>query len=184
MSYSVYSGRRRRRATLVTLLCLAAIALAPSLGAGLKYWVMNIHFDRTVEGKLKQAADANTIKLARQKRSEAVEGIESGGKTSGRSHILYYTPAADVGFWYENLSDALAELKRFPEEADSLTTSNQLMKLRETILDESGSGAPTVTVPNNIVTYPHQVWWAIVPLLCIGWIVIVVVTAFYLWEWD
>lgn len=86
------------------------------------------------------------------------------GCTQGTSHILWYTPDCDVGFWQDNIQSAKTELDTFPTDAEPLVVSNQLMKLRETLLDDASEGV-SVTLPPNIVVFPNQMGWFL------GWIV-------------
>jgi hypothetical protein len=116
----------------------------------------SIQFDRNCSGYLKRAADANTIELAKQELRKAVDYIESENLTSGSSHFLFSTPSTDLEFWYLNLKASLEELEATPDDVDRLVASNQLLKLRETLLDQGEKGA-RVTKPRNIKIYPNQV---------------------------
>ena len=69
---------------------------------------------------------------------------------------MYSMPECELDFWYENLKAALIELESTPADADRLTVSNQLIKLRETIVDQHEKGA-RVTVPPNAHVFPDQV---------------------------
>jgi len=160
------SYSRRRTANTGSRVILGLLLVIPLVllgGAGI---VKGIGFTQDVGGRLKRAADANSIELAVTELQAALKGMEARGCTTGRSHVLWYTPACDVGFWYDNIETALAELVSFPKDADALTTSNQLMKLRETLLDDGSKGV-VVTVPPNIVVFPNQGMWFVG-----GWIVI------------
>jgi hypothetical protein len=135
-------------------------SVVPLLLLTLYYFVfIVIPFKQNVTGKLKQVADANTIALAEKKLGEVVNYLEENKLVEGKSHIVYFTPDCDVTFWYDNLKQSYLELQKFPEDADSLTTSNQLMKLRETILDEGER--LQVTTPSNIRIFPNQKTWAL-----------------------
>ncbi|MEM9411286.1 MAG: hypothetical protein AAGA30_09250, partial [Planctomycetota bacterium] len=70
----------------------------------------------------------------------------------------------DLGFWYQNLSAAHQELIDFPKDADHLTRSNQLMKLRETLVDQREKG-PRVTLPPNIIYYPNQLTYRMLTII-------------------
>lgn len=106
--------------------------------------------------RLKRAADANSIALATQELTAALKGIESRGLTAGYTSILWRTPDEDLGFWYENLRGALADLKSTPETVAALERSNVLMKLRETLLDGT-----MVTRPDGVSVYPHNIAYAL-----------------------
>ena len=105
---------------------------------GVSCWVIGIGFEQDVSGHLKRAADSNTIALAQEELHTAITYMEENDMTSGSSHIFYKTPECDINFWYKNLRSAYDELNEFPADADHLTISNQLMKLRETLLDDGG----------------------------------------------
>jgi len=146
-----------------------------------------ISFEQDIKGHLKRAADANTLELAKQELGAALKGIHDWklctkgdprfhGEDRGHdcyTNIFYRTPEDDVLFWRQNLEAAMVDLKSVPKEADHLTVSNRLMKLRETILD-SGGDSPSVTYPPGTHVYPSNVWLFWVALLgtisfCFGW---------------
>jgi hypothetical protein len=130
--------------------------------------VLSIQYDRAIGGHLKLAADANNTALAQRKITLATEGMEAWGlcNEGGKdcfSSVIYRTPDEDVGFWRENIQNTLADLENMSDEerADNLIESNQLMKVRETLLDNSSSG-DKVTSPEGISRYPNNVgfaWW-------------------------
>jgi len=147
------------------------VLCVPLLAMVVTRFVMEIGFDQDVGGRLKRAADANSIEMAKTELTAALEGMNRRGCTTGRSHVLWYTPDCDVTFWHNNVKSALDELRAFPTDADPLTVSNQLMKLRETLLDDDSEGVE-VTLPPNIVVYPSQVAW------CMGfWVTGIMATA-------
>lgn len=128
--------------------------------------VADINFSRNCEGYLKRAGDANTVALAEDQLTIALEYIEKRELTSGNSSLLWQVPRNDLGFWYQNLNSSLEELRGVPAEATQLERSNVLMKLRETLLDDTSSGL-VVTHPRNISIYPNvRVFWTIL-LLCV-----------------
>ena len=114
-----------------------------------------IVFGIDIKGRLKRAADSNTISLASSELKAALEEIERRRYTSGYSSVLWRTPKHDIAFWYKNLKSSLEELGTISEEATQLEKSNVLMKLRETILDDTKSGVE-VTYPPFISLYPNQ----------------------------
>lgn len=116
--------------------------------------VQEIHYDQSVGGYLKRAADANTVGLAKDNLATALKNIEANGWTSGYTSIFWRTPDEDVGFWYANLKSALQELGEVLPGASQLEKSNVLIKLRETLLDEGKE--ISVTAPNGISVYPHN----------------------------
>ncbi len=115
-----------------------------------------IEFEQRCSGHLKNAADASSVVLAEQELGKAIDFLEEKDLVEGSSHWVYSTPKTDISFWYTNLKSAHQELKDFPADADSLTISNHLMKLRETLLD-SRDGGTRVTKPKSIADYPYQI---------------------------
>lgn len=111
-------------------------------------------FNKEVTGRLKRAADANTVDIAETEMGAVIHYLEANGITSGSTSIIWDTPNNDVGFWYNNLKAALGELESIPENATKVEKTNTLMKLRETILDNL-----EVTQPEFIEIYPHVIFW-------------------------
>ena len=77
-----------------------------------------------------------------------------------------------AGYWRENIVGTLADIQDMtPEErADNLIESNQLMKVRETLLD-SGQHGDHVTEPTGISIYGSNgafAWWGILSLVVLG----------------
>ncbi len=104
---------------------------------------------------LKRAADANSIELAKGELNKAISYAESHDLTEGIVSILFHQPKNDVGYWYNNLKTAYAELEELPDDVTPLERTNVLMKLRETLTDQQDDGIE-VTVPNGISIYPHN----------------------------
>ncbi len=149
-------------------ICGAAFAGFLFFGIGLLIAgkVCSIQFERNCKGYLKHAADANTIALAEQELSKAVAFLESNDLTTGSTHAIYFTPECDLTFWYQNLKASLEELESLPSDVDPLTASNQLIKLRETLVDQGEKGA-RVTLPPNISLYPRQTLFFITGIGCL-----------------
>jgi hypothetical protein len=120
--------------------------------------VKGIQLDQQCGGYLKRAADANTIPTAAKELQIAVDYLRDHDMTIGYTSLLWRTPDEDMGFFYTNLSQALAELNSVPAEASSLERSNVLMKLRETLLDTGDKGSISVTGPDGLSVYPNN--WA------------------------
>ena len=130
-----------------------------------------ITFDIDCTDRLKRAADANTIELAKMELQHVVQSLERRGLTTGYTSVLYQTPSEDIGFWYTNLKASLGVLESVRPDAPLLERSNLLIKLRETLLDEGQEAK--VTEPRGISIYPHNVlyavWgWPSVILLALG----------------
>ncbi|MCA9487732.1 MAG: hypothetical protein KC516_02110 [Nanoarchaeota archaeon] len=131
-------------------------------------------------GYLKRAADANTIPLAKEELTKALKHIEKKGWTSGYTSLLWQTPDEDLGFWYKNLKNSLDELNSLPENASSLEKSNMLMKLRETLIDQTSDGI-SVTFPTGLDVFPNNWAYGIW-----GWssLLLAIVFRFVWWRWD
>ena len=132
--------------------------------------VSNINFNRYCEGFLKNAADSNSVDQAVERMAIAVKYIETHDLNEGFTSILWKAPNEDMGFWAKNLNDALVELQELSPDSTPLEKSNLLMKLRETILDDTANGV-SVTAPGGISIYPHNVglcWLSILSLFAIG----------------
>jgi hypothetical protein len=123
-----------------------------------------IHFYNQCEGRLKRAADANTVDLARQELGAAIAYLEENGLTTGYTSILYRTADEDVGFWFRNLKASLEELNRMPADASQMDKTNTLMKLRETLLDHR-EGKEAVTCPEGMSRFPGNSSWAMTNFL-------------------
>ncbi len=135
---------------------LSLICLSISFVIIIPYIKKSIEFKQNCSSYLKGAADANSVDLALDRIQPAIEYLEAKNKTSGYSHFLIRTESSNIGFWYKNLVSARNNLIKASENSEMalLEESNVLMKLRETILDES-QGASLVTVPSNIVLFPN-----------------------------
>lgn len=125
----------------------------------------SVQFKQNVTGYLKRAADANTIKLAHEEVTKALDYLESNQITSGYTSILYQTPDEDIDFWYRNLKATQQELQNLNTES-ALEKTNVLIKLRETLVD---SGKKTkVTVPDGIAVFPNNKLWGFLMFIAIS----------------
>lgn len=140
--------------TIIPFVCMAIFAA-----------VVSVQFDRNCKGRLKRAADANSVETARDELAAAVKYLEGTGKTSGYTSVLYRTPDEDVGFWFKNLKSSLETLDKLPPAASELERSNLLMKLRETLLDSHGEHGAGVTVPTGISRFPGNAGFAVLFIL-------------------
>lgn len=144
-----------------------------------------VEFSTNCKQYLKRAADANTIETAKEELAKAISYAEENNLTEGVVSIFLHQPKNDVGYWYNNMKEAYAELENLPEDATPLEKTNVLMKLRETLTDESESGV-SVTVPEGISIYPSNVsyfWWGLLSsIFCLGlWIMVLVA---WMEDWD
>lgn len=117
--------------------------------------VLSVHYDQNIGGHLKRAADANSIELAMQEIRFAITNMEAQSLTSGYTSVIWKTPDEDIGFWYNNIKTAYAELDSLPASTSPLERSNMLIKLRETLLDHTKEG-DSVTNPEGISRYPNN----------------------------
>jgi hypothetical protein len=123
-----------------------------------------IQFNQNCGGHLTLAANSNTIELATKELEIATNYMKRKKLTHGYTSILWKTPKEDVGFWYENITVALKELKEMSPDATPLEKSNVLMKLRESIT-ENGEKGENLNVPNGIALYPNNKLFAL-----FGWL--------------
>ena len=102
--------------------------------------------------------------------------IEDNNLTSGYTSVLWRTEDENVEFWYKNIKACRDELKVVSENenATHLEKSNVLMKVRESLVNDSES--VQVIVPQGISLYPNNLVWGILRLisyiamlLVIGW---------------
>lgn len=145
------------------------ISLVALLGIMAAQFVIHVQYDRDVKGHLKRASDANQVTLAIDEIETALEGMDRRGLVCAEgascyTSILYTTPDEDIGFWRTNIEQTLSDLRDIPEDADHLTVSNTLMKVRETLLDAGESG-DYVTSPSGTSLFPNNTVWAI-----FGWL--------------
>jgi hypothetical protein len=117
-----------------------------------------INFSMDCTQYLKRAADANTVELAKENLGVAVKYLEGRHLTEGTVSIFLYQPQNDIGFWYSNLRASQEELAKVNANTSQLERSNILMKLRETLTDQSQDGI-RITCPKGISIYPYNRWY-------------------------
>lgn len=140
------------------------MAIAMTISTGL--WgtiriIENVEFNTNCTQYLKRAADANTVETAKEELAKAIAYAEENNLTEGVVSIFLHQPKNDIGYWYQNMVEAHSELEKISDEATALEKTNVLMKLRETLTDDTESGT-AVTIPNGIAIYPNNVlyfWW-------------------------
>ncbi|MCL2487591.1 MAG: hypothetical protein FWE80_02795 [Oscillospiraceae bacterium] len=133
---------------------------------------MAFSFDCTAY--IKRAADASTVEMAKTELLKAIQHAEQNNLTEGIISIILKNPENDIGFWYNNMKAAYTELDSLPEDAATLEKTNMLMKLRESLTDGNSDGGITVTAPDGISIYPHNVlyfWWGSLSFFaaCVFW---------------
>lgn len=137
------------------------ILILPIIGYGGILVYKDIRFNIDIGGHMKRAADANTVELATQEMQIVVKNMEQAEMTSGYTSVIYRTPDEDVGFWYTNMKNSLKELQEVKPDTSQLEKSNVLMKLRETLLDNTREGGTGITVPPGISRFPNNAIYAI-----------------------
>lgn len=155
------------------ILLLAIVSTVVACIWGTVRVVNAVQFNNGCTQYLKRAADANTVERAKEELDIAISYAEDHNLTEGIVSIFMQQPKNDIGFWYQNMTESYEELDKLPENATSLEKTNVLMKLRETLTDESEDGTE-VTVPNGISIYPNNVvyfWWGAISILasCAFW---------------
>lgn len=119
--------------------------------------VKSIRFNQECIGYLKRASDANTVDIAKQELSKTTSYLEKNNLTTGYTSVFYNTPDEDISFWYNNLKSSELELSKVNDSTSALEKTNLLMKLRETLLDNS-----KITIPNGLWRYPNNLGYGII----------------------
>lgn len=121
-----------------------------------------VRYKQDIGGHLKLAADANSSELAQKQLKIALDNMEEWNLCNSMgddcfTSVLWRTPDEDVGYWRENIQTTYEDLASMSDEDrnSNLTESNQLMKVRETLLD-SGENGDKVTSPDGISVYPNN----------------------------
>jgi hypothetical protein len=146
-------------------------------------------FNRGCADYLKLAGDSSTVEATNGFLGQALTYMETTGKTSGNSSLIFKKPLSDVGIWYKQTKDAKGVLEGIIAKGDEATgteKSNALLKVRETVLD-MGSNGTSVTYPPHIALYPGGsyalaviLWW-VLGLATVGGFIIVVVAYRDVW---
>lgn len=126
-------GRRERGegAASVLLVLIGLILLA--IG-GITTCSNNISYSKGLGGHIRNAQVSNSLELATQEMERIVSYAKDHGYTSGYTSVLYNTPEEDIGFWFRNMEQSLAELKKLSTtDSTQLERSNTLLKLHETL---------------------------------------------------
>lgn len=138
--------------------------------------VKSIHFDQKCGGYLKQTADANTPELALERINKAISYIEENGLTTGYTSVFWKTEDENVEYWYKNIKACQKELSECMS-STQLEKTNVLMKVRETLTDDSEKGTK-LTIPKGISRYPHNFVYGILLTLSLITIGIVLLIAY------
>jgi len=133
--------------------------------------VKAVTFEFECEAYIKRATNASTVEMAKTELAKAIEYAERNNLTEGIVSIFLKNPRNDISFWYNNMTAAYNELDALPEDSTPLEKTNVLMKLRESLADNSGDGGATVLLPAGISIYPDNVlyfWWCMISLFGLG----------------
>lgn len=135
--------------------------------------VKSYQFDNNCEVYIERAANASSVKLAKEELGKAIKYAEDNNLTEGIVSIFLKKPKNDLGYWYKNMKTAYEELDNLPEDATVMEKTNALMKLRESLVDTI-NGTTNVTHPEGISIYPNNVAYFL-------WAMISGIAAFALW---
>ena len=136
---------------------LVALAIISILVPFVYYGAMivrGIEFNIDCTGYLSLAVNANSVEIAEERLTTAIEYLEANNMTSGDcKFIIANRPENNIDFWYTNLKSAQAQLREIitNNTASELEKSNVLIKLRETLLDDN-----ELVIPENLWIYPNQ----------------------------
>lgn len=128
-------------------------------------FVKRIQFKQECSGYLRQAADANTPELALDRLNRAINYVEAHGMTTGYTSVLWRTEDQNVEFWYMNLKACQSELEGCLD-GSQLEKSNVLMKVRESLTEDSGEHGTQLTIPSNIAYYPDNTFYLLARWAC------------------
>lgn len=120
-------------------------------------------FNQQCGGYLEQAANANTVELAKERLDIAIKYIEDHNLTTGYTSVLWKTEDENLEFWYRNIKACRNELEEAMD-LSQLEKSNVLMKVRESLKESKGENGDKVIIPTGISRYPHNLAWGILRL--------------------
>lgn len=140
----------------------------------------DISFNVECEGYIKRAADATTAKSAKEQLDKVIDYADDHHLTEGWVSIILHQPENDVTFWYNNLVNARNGLEKAIG-TGQLQETNVLMKLKETLLDDTSDGVK-VTHPSGIEIYPNNK--AMCALAIISAAFILIPAAYFKFEYD
>ena len=133
---------------------LALVILAIGLICPTITLIKSIQFNQNCKGYLKQTADANSVELALERLNKAIDYVEANNLTSGYTSIVYRTEDENIEFWYNNLLTCKQELTECIE-SSQFEKTNVLMKVRESLTDQSENGT-AITYPPGLSKYPNN----------------------------
>lgn len=122
--------------------------------------VKSVKFDQQCGGYLEQAANANTVELAKERLDIAIKYIEDHNLTTGYTSVLWKTEDENLEFWYRNIKACRNELEEAMD-LSQLEKSNVLMKVRESLKESKGESGDKVIIPAGISRYPDNLLWGV-----------------------
>lgn len=141
----------------VTLLCILGLSLvSPTYTI-----VQSVKFNQQCSGYLVQAANANSIDLAKECLGKAIRYAEKNKLTSGYTSCLFKTEGDNIGYWYKNMKFCQEELESAADKS-SLEKTNVLMKLRESIMDSD-----QLNIPYGISRYPYNFLFGLLNIISV-----------------
>lgn len=142
------------------------ILLIPLLAWGTGRIYKSIIFDIECKGYLERAANANTVEYAIDNLQVALDYLDVNNIKDGYTSVFWRTPDEDVGYWYNNLLEAYKELWEIKanEKATALEKSNILMKLRETLINNTKEG-DKIIIPQGISIHPLNKIWTLLGIV-------------------
>lgn len=163
MTFNERAEARRKRDLRFKRIINGSLIVAAAAAVGLitlltVATVKRVKFEAECSDYLSRAANATNIDIATEELDKALGYIERNGLTKGFTSVVYKTPDEDLGFWYQNIKAANAELKSMPDTISNLEESNMLLKLRETLTESSKDGN-YVVVPAGASRYPNNAWY-------------------------
>lgn len=121
------------------------------------YVPAHIELQQDIVSPLKKASDAPTLQSANELLKKAVGNIEKKGLDEGNSYLLYADDNSSLDLWYGQLKLAQIETDKLLSDSSlsRVDMSNHLIKLRETIVDDTNNGTK-VTKPPYLQLYPYN----------------------------
>lgn len=116
--------------------------------------VRSVEFNRDCTSYLSLSANANSVEIAEERLTTAIDYLEENNLTSGDCKFFVSNrPENNIEYWYNNLKSAQTQLREIiiNNSATELEKSNVLLKLRETLLDND-----IIVVPSDLCFYPNQ----------------------------
>ena len=138
--------------------------------------VRSVEFSRDCTSYLSLSANANSVEIAEERLTAAIDYLEENNLTSGDCKFFVSNrPENDIGYWYNNLKSAQTQLREIiiNNSATELEKSNVLMKLRETLLDDDH-----IVTPTRLWIYPNQT--LIISIAIIIWAIWIIPVVIFL----